>query len=78
MKKVKSNYPRFLPCGTIINSEKDCCKTICSNLTNDEIEECYSKHKKEIIKKLKPIFGDSLQDENWYVFLDIYFCDRSG
>jgi hypothetical protein len=40
--------PKILPCGEEINQDEDngeCCRTVCPNKTNRQIDKCFSMYK---------------------------------
>ena len=65
----------FLPCGKYARDINTSCSTECPHLSNDEIEQCYEEHKKELIKTLEKFFKRKL-DEDWYIYRDIYFFKK--
>jgi hypothetical protein len=53
--------PLHLPCGKEINQNYEpgmtlqCCKTECPEKSNDQIEQCYDKHKYGHVRERKPV-----------------------
>lgn len=70
-KEDKSVY--FLPCGKKFIRNKECCKTLCPNLSNEEIELCYKNYKDALIKKMCKFFNKKIDEDIWYIYANIYF-----
>ncbi|MEW8997922.1 MAG: hypothetical protein AB2462_08975 [Thermoanaerobacter sp.] len=67
MKSLLTTYRgrRYLPCGRLVYSYNQSCRTECPHKTNEEIEECYKYHANiltKITRKNKKLRGGEINE----------------
>lgn len=78
MKSLLTTYRgrRYLPCGRLVYSYNQSCRTECPHKTNEEIEECYKYHANILTKKMEKAFGRKIHDLEWHEMKNEYFMLR--
>lgn len=70
---TKDYEPHFLPCGKYARNIYTSCFTECPHFSNEMIEQCYANHKKKLIKTMEKFFGRKIDEDEWYIYKNIYF-----